>query len=188
MDSSEPNIDLVASLLTVLRNNKQWADKAIAQVSDEKLRESLDPNTNSIAVIMKHLAGNLLSRWTDFLTTDGEKPWRDRDQEFLDTFGSRDEILDYWEKGWGCLFATLEGLTPEDLSKSVTIRGEPLAVPLAIHRSLAHCGYHIGQIILIARIHAGDTWEIISIPRGKSAAFNEQVWGQANFDSEDKSH
>ena len=165
-------------------NNKGWADIAIAQVPDDKLRYSIDPNTNSIAVIMKHVAGNLRYRWKDFLTTDGEKPWRNRDDEFVDTFNSRDEILSYWEKGWGCLFDTLANLTSDDLKKLVPIRGELHTVPLAIHRSLAHCGYHVGQIILIARIQVGDEWETISVPPGKSKEFNERVWGQAGFTSD----
>ena len=134
----------------------------------------------SIAVIMKHVAGNLLSRWTEFLITDGEKPWRNRDDEFQDTFKGRAEILSYWERGWNCLFGTLATLTPADLAKTVPIRGELHAVPLAIHRSLAHCGYHVGQIILISRIQAGDQWETISVPPGKSKEFNERVWGQAS--------
>lgn len=177
-------MELVSSVETVFRNNKGWADSAIAQVSDEKLHLSLDANTNSIVVIMKHVAGNLLSRWTDFLESDGEKTWRNRDNEFVDTFNSRDEILNYWEKGWDCLFNTLTSLTPEDLSKSVAIRGEPHSVPLAIHRSLAHCGYHVGQIIMVARIQASDEWETITVPPGKSAEFNQQVWGQAGFNSD----
>ena len=160
--------DIISSASKVFGYNKQWADKAIAQLPDDKLRVALDANTNSIAVIMKHVAGNLLSRWTDFLTTDGEKPWRNRDDEFVDSFSSPDEILDYWEKGWACLFTALERLKPDDLTKTVTIRGEPHTVPLAIHRSLAHCGYHCGQIIMIARVLAGDDWETITIPRGES--------------------
>ncbi len=181
MPSSDLNLEIVASLAKVFRNNKEWADKAIAQVSDDKLRQPLDANTNSIAVIMKHVAGNLLSRWTDFLTTDGEKPWRDRDDEFVDSFNSRDEVLAYWEKGWDCLFATLESLDTDDLAKIVTIRGEPHSVPLAMHRSLAHCGYHVGQIILIARVLADDQWDTITVPRGKSAEFNQKVWGQDSY-------
>ena len=131
---------------------------------------------------MKHVAGNLKSRWTEFLTTDGEKPWRNRDDEFVDTFSSRQELLDFWEQGWGCLFQSLESLRPEDLAKVVTIRGEPHTVPLAIHRSLAHCGYHIGQIVLIARILAEDKWETLTIPRGESASFNQRVWGRGRSD------
>ena len=172
---------VIESALTAFRSNKGWADKAVVQLPDDKLHVALDPNTNSIAVIMKHVAGNLLSRWTDFLTTDGEKPWRDRDDEFVDTFNSRDEVLDYWEKGWECLFETLDSLTSEDLSKTVTIRGEPHSVPLAIHRSLAHCGYHIGQIIMVARILAGDIWETITIPRSGSAAYNQRVWDKGHY-------
>ena len=170
--------------ISSFRANKGWADKAIAQLPDDKLRIALDPNTNSIAVIMKHVAGNLLSRWTDFLTTDGEKPGRNRDGEFVDTFASRAELLAYWESGWQTLFETLAALTFDDLARNVTIRGEVLSVPLAIQRSLAHCGYHVGQIILIARILAGDQWTTITIPRGGSTGFNQTVWGQAHYQSQ----
>ena len=142
---------------------------------------TLDANTNSIAVIMKHVAGNLLSRWTDFLTTDGEKPSRNRDDEFIDTYTARGELLAYWESGWQRLFDSLTDLTPGDLGKNVTIRGEPHTVPLAIQRSLAHCGYHVGQIVLIARILAGDQWATITIPRGASTGFNQRVWGKGHY-------
>ncbi len=167
--------------LACFRANKGWADKAIGQLPDDQLHVSLDPNTNSIAVIMKHAAGNLLSRWTDFLTTDGEKPSRNRDDEFVDSFGSRGELIEYWEAGWQRLFATLEGLAPADLGRTVLIRGEPHSVPLAIQRSLAHCGYHVGQVILIARILAGENWKTITIPRGASATFNQRVWGSGSY-------
>jgi hypothetical protein len=130
---------------------------------------------------MKHVSGNLLSRFTDFLTSDGEKPWRDRDDEFVDTFASRQEMLDFWERGWSCLFATLESLQPADLHQHVNIRGEAHSVPLAIQRSLAHCGYHVGQIMLIARILAGDNWQTITIPRGASASYNQKVWGRGHY-------
>src|SRR5262249_54681624 len=150
---------VIAGAEVAFRANKGWADKAVAQLSDEKLHVALDVNTNSIAVIMKHVGGKLLSRWADFLTTDGEKPWRNRDEEFVDTFANRSELLEHWERGWNSLFQTLDSLTPSDLAKSVLIRGEPHSVPLAIHRSLAHCGYHVGQIILIARVLAGDNWQ-----------------------------
>lgn len=165
------------------RTNKLWADKAIAQVTDENLHVALDANTNSIAVIMKHVAGNLLSRWTDFLTTDGEKPWRNRDDEFVDTFTTRDKVLGFWESGWQRLFDSLASLSADDLEKTVTIRGEPHTVPLAIQRSLSHCGYHAGQIILIARVLAGENWETITIPRGASAGFNQRVWGKGHYRS-----
>jgi hypothetical protein len=172
---------VIDGALASFRANKKWADQAIVQLPDEKLHIPLDPNTNCIAVIMKHVAGNLLSRWTDFLTSDGEKPWRNRDDEFVDTLGQRDELVDYWNTSWQRLFETLESLAPADLGRTVRIRGEPLSVPLAIHRSLAHCGYHVGQIILIARILAGDNWKTITIPRGESARFNERVWGKASY-------
>ncbi len=174
---------MIQETISSFRLNKGWTDKAIAQLTDEKLHIALDPNTNCIAVIMKHVAGNLLSRWTDFLTTDGEKPWRNRDDEFVDTFGTRGELIAYWESGWQRLFDTLSSLSPNDLSKTITIRGEPHSVPLAIQRSLAHTAYHVGQIMLIARILAGDQWTTITIPRGASANFNQQVWGKGHYQS-----
>jgi hypothetical protein len=174
---------IIDGAISSFRSNKGWIDKAIAQLSDDKLHVALDPNTNSIAVIMKHVTGNLLSRWTDFLTTDGEKPWRNRDDEFVDTFGTRDELIAYWEFGWQRLFDTLSSLTPDDLAKTITIRGEPHSVPFAIQRSLAHTAYHVGQIMLIARILAGDQWTTITIPRGASANFNQQVWGKGHYKS-----
>ena len=179
--ATELGKSVLDATLASFRANKGWADKAIGQLPDDKLYVALDPNTNSIAVIMKHVAGNLLSRWTDFLTTDGEKPSRNRDDEFVDSFGTRAELIDYWESGWQRLFATLESLEPADLGRIVLIRGEPHSVPLAIQRSLAHCGYHVGQIILIARILAGDNWRTITIPRGGSAGFNQRLWGKQSY-------
>ena len=173
--------EIFGSAAASFRANKGWADKAIAQLPDDRLHVALDLNTNSIAVIMKHVAGNLLSRWTEFLTTDGEKAWRNRDDEFVDTFGNRTAVLDHWEKGWTCLFDALVSLKPEDLAKVVMIRGEPHSVPLAICRSLAHTSYHVGQIVMIARIHAGDEWQTITIPRGESAAYNRRVWGEGHY-------
>jgi hypothetical protein len=186
MDHAESNDvgkALIEGALAAFRSNKGWADRAIAQLADDKLHVALDPNTNCIAVVMKHVAGNLVSRWTDFLTTDGEKPWRNRDEEFEDTLASRDELGAYWESGWQRLFDTLESLREGDLGGTVTIRGEPHTVPLAIQRSLAHCGYHVGQIVLIARILAGDRWDTITIPRGASAVYNRRVWGKGDYQS-----
>src|SRR3954465_13448454 len=122
--------EFVSAIINAFEANKRLADRAVEQVPDEKLHVALDANTNSIAVIMKHVAGNLLSRWTDFLTTDGEKPWRNRDDEFVDSFGSRAELLDLWERGWTCLGKALKDLMPDDLAKMVMIRGEPHSVPL----------------------------------------------------------
>jgi hypothetical protein len=132
-----------------------------------------DPGTNPIAIIVKHMAGNLRSRWTDFLTTDGEKPDRNRDSEFVREPGDdRAALLRRWEAGWGVLFATLEGLRDEDLGKTVTIRGEPHKVMQAVNRQLTHYAYHVGQIVLLARHFAGADWKTLSVAKGASAAFN----------------
>src|SRR5688572_8304474 len=170
--------EFLAAAINAFEANKRMADRAIAQLPDEKLRVALDANTNSIAVIMKHVAGNLISRWTDFLTTDGEKPDRNRDDEFVDTFASRAELLDYWERGWACLFAALAALKPDDLGKTVVIRGEPHTVPLALERSLGHTCYHVGQIVQVARVQAGERWNTLTIPRGGSESFNQANWAQ----------
>lgn len=166
----------VEATISAFESNKRLADRAVEQVPDAKLHVALDANTNSIAVIMKHVAGNLISRWTDFLTTDGEKPWRNRDEEFVDSFKDRAELEAYWHRGWNCLFDALRSLSDENLQKTVTIRGEPHSVPLAIQRSLGHTCYHVGQIIQVARILAGSNWNTLTIPRGGSEEFNKN-WG-----------
>ncbi|HVW39211.1 MAG TPA: DUF1572 family protein [Pirellulales bacterium] len=171
--------EFMSATINAFEANKRLADRAVEQVPDDKLHAALDANTNSIAIIMKHVAGNLLSRWTDFLSTDGEKPGRNRDEEFVDSFGSRAEVLEYWERGWACLFDSLKSLKPEDLEKTVAIRGEPHSVPLAIERSLGHACYHVGQIVQLARIHAGERWNTLTIPKGGSQQFNQDHWGQA---------
>jgi len=155
---------------------RDLAERAIAQLSDEKLHQPLDENTNSVAIIMKHMAGNMLSRWTDFLTTDGEKDWRNRDSEFVDDFHSRDELMAFWQRGWDCLFSTLNALTAADLTRTVRIRGQPHNVIEAIHRGLDHYGYHVGQIVLVARVLAKDDWTTLTIPRGESQEYNRRVW------------
>jgi uncharacterized damage-inducible protein DinB len=173
---NEPAQDFLDSTIKTFRGQKDLAERAIAQLDDAQLHQALDPNTNCIAAIMKHMAGNLLSRWTEFLTTDGEKPWRNRDNEFVDDFTSRRDLMDYWQRGWDCLFAALESLTPDDLTKTVFIRGEPHSVYLAIQRALGHDGYHTGQIILLARVLAKERWEVLTIPRGKSEEYNRDFW------------
>jgi hypothetical protein len=170
--------EFLSAIINAFEANKRLADRAVEQVPDAKLHVALDDNTNSIAVIMKHIAGNLISRWTDFLTTDGEKPGRNRDSEFVDTFGSRAELLAFWERGWDCLLESLKGFSTEDLGKTVLIRGEPHSVPLAMSRSLGHTCYHIGQIVQVARIQAGANWNMLTIPRGGSEQFNKDHWGQ----------
>jgi hypothetical protein len=168
----------LSATINTFEANKRLADQAIDQLPDDKLNIALDENTNSIAIIMQHIAGNLISRWTDFLTTDGEKPGRSRDDEFVDSFRSRVELLECWERGFACLFETLNSLKAEDLRKTVLIRGEPHSVPLALERSLGHTCYHIGQIVQVARVHAGTNWKTLTIPRGGSEQFNKSNWGQ----------
>ena len=170
--------EFMSAIINTFEANKRLADRAVEQMPDDKLHVALDANTNSIAVIMKHVAGNLASRWTDFLTTDGEKPWRNRDGEFEETTGSRTELLEFWERGWACLLKTLRSLGREDLERTVLIRGEAHSVPLALDRSLGHTCYHIGQIVQVARIHAGEKWNTLTIPRGGSEKFNKAHWDQ----------
>jgi len=161
--------DSIASL----RAYKKLADKAISQVKEDEFFITLDEEANSIAVIMKHMAGNMFSRWTDFLTTDGEKPDRNRDMEFvLEPKTSRDDILAYWEKGWQRVFAALEPLSAEDLGKKVLIRGEEHTVIQAINRQLMHYANHIGQIVFLAKHFRSSEWKSLSIPRNRSAEFN----------------
>lgn len=169
--------EFLSAAINALEANKRLADRAIEQVPDDKLHVALDANTNSIAVIMKHVAGNLISCWTDFLTTDGEKHERNRDGEFVDSFRSRAELLELWERGCTRLRETLHSLQPEDLGKTVFISGEPHCVPLAMQRSLGHTCYHIGQIVQVARVHAGENWQTLTIPRGGSEQFNQMNWG-----------
>ncbi len=154
------------------------AEKAVAQLGFEELRVALDPETNSIAVIMKHVAGNLRSRWTDALTTDGEKPWRDRDREFVDDFPDRAALEAWWKAGWDALETQIAALRDEELARVIPIRSEPHTVALALERSLAHTAYHTGQIVQIARIvasRAGKSWNTLTIPRGGSDAFNQRL-------------
>jgi Protein of unknown function (DUF1572) len=160
---------------TLFRYYKSLGEKAMAQATDEQLLAVLDPEMNSIAVIVKHMAGNMLSRWTDFLTSDGEKPSRNRDAEFEDPPASREALLRLWEEGWQCLFQALDSLTEQDLSRTVTIRGEAHSVLQAINRQVAHYSYHVGQIVLLAKHFRSDQWQSLSVPRRQSAEFNRRV-------------
>ncbi len=156
-----------------LRKLKEQADQAIAQVSDADLFAVLDPEANSIAIIMKHLAGNMRSRWTDFLTTDGEKPNRERDQEFILEGGeTRGQLIAMWEGGWKVFLDAVSSLTIADLGKTVHIRGQAHTVVEAINRQVIHYSAHVGQIVLLAKHYAGSNWHTLSIPRGKSKEFN----------------
>lgn len=172
LPSSRLFLDSAGKNFLSLKTN---AEKAIVQLDDVQLRTALDANTNSVAVIMKHMAGNMISRWTDLLTTDGEKPDRNRDGEFIDDFAGRSDLLAYWERGWACALESLGGLREDDLTQIITIRGEPHVVIDAIHRQLAHQAYHTGQIIQLARYLAKDRWTTITIPRGGSKQFNDHM-------------
>jgi Protein of unknown function (DUF1572) len=152
---------------------KELGDKSFAQLTDDAFHATPNDVSNSIAVIVRHLAGNMLSRWTNFLTEDGEKSWRERDLEFIEPELDRQGVMALWEKGWECYLTALSSLTPEDLTKTVFIRSEPLTVVDAINRQLAHYPYHVGQIVYLARMFKGSGWESLSIPRGDSKAFNQ---------------
>jgi hypothetical protein len=165
----------VEDSLGVFRYYKRLAERAMEQVTDDQLFVALDEEMNSIAVIVKHMAGNMRSRWTDFLTSDGEKPDRDRDAEFSAPPETRAELLAMWEDGWGRLLGTLESLTDADLARTITIRGEGHSVMQAINRQVAHYGYHCGQIVFLAKHHCAGHWKVLSVPLGKSAEFNRRV-------------
>lgn len=153
---------------------KMLGDKTFLQVADDKLFWQYNANSNSIATIVKHLWGNMLSRWTDFLTSDGEKEFRDRDAEFENDVKSREELLNKWNEGWACLFNALNSLTPADLHKIVYIRNQGHTVTEAINRQLAHYPYHIGQIVYLGKMLAENDWVSLSIPKGNSQAFNSE--------------
>ena len=163
----------LADALSSFRAYRTLAEKALAQLNDEEYFATLDEESNSIAVIMKHIAGNMLSRWTDFLTSDGEKPDRQRDLEFvIEPQTTKADLLAYWERGWNCLFNALEPLQPEDFQKKVTIRGQEHTIVQAINRQMTHYAYHIGQIVFLAKHFRSAEWKSLSVPRNRSAEFN----------------
>ena len=156
-----------------LRKYRKLAERAVAQVDDQRFFDAPAPHMNSIAIVMKHVAGNMRSRWTDFLTTDGEKPDRRRDTEFVIEPGdTRESLRDRWDAAWDRTIGTIEALTPADLDRTVTVRGEPHSVLEAVNRQLVHYAYHVGQIVMVARALVGDGWQWLSIPPGKSADFD----------------
>lgn len=170
---SQPYLD---DIRASFRAYKKLAEKALAQIKDEEYFVTLDAEANSIAVIMKHMAGNMISRWTDFLTTDGEKPDRNRDLEFVIENGETiDEVFAYWERGWSCLLNAVELLQPADLYKQVFIRGKAHSVVQAINRQMTHYAYHIGQIVFLAKHIRSSEWTSLSVPRNRSASFNDYL-------------
>jgi uncharacterized damage-inducible protein DinB len=161
--------------ISLFRYYKKLAERAMEQISDEQLFASLDEEMNSIAIIAKHMAGNMRSRWTDFLTSDGEKPDRNRDMEFAAPPATRAELMQSWNEGWGLAFAALEPLSDADLERKITIRSEHHSVMQAINRQIAHYAYHVGQIVFLAKQFKGRDWKSLSVPRNKSGDFNSKV-------------
>lgn len=167
--------------LELFRYYKKLAERAMEQVPEEQLFAVLDDESNSIAIVVKHMAGNMRSRWTDFLTADGEKPDRNRDSEFVEPPATREALMALWEEGWDRVFAALTPLSDAELGRTVTIRGEAHSVMQAISRQLGHYAYHVGQIVLLAKHVASDRWQSLTVPKNRSAEFNTQVAsGQAS--------
>jgi Protein of unknown function (DUF1572) len=166
-----------------LRGHKRMGEGAMSQLGDEDFFVTLDPEANSIAILVKHMAGNMRSRFTDFLTSDGEKPDRFRDREFeISPATTRAEVMTWWEEGWACVFGALDPLKPEDVMRTVTIRGEPHTVLQAVNRQIAHYAQHIGQIVFLAKHLRSSEWKTLSIPRGKSEEFNKRKSVSDKFD------
>jgi hypothetical protein len=161
--------------VTLFRYYKKLAERAMEQATDEQLYAVLDGEANSIAIVIKHMSGNMRSRWMDFLTSDGEKPDRNRDSEFEDPPGTRAALMTFWEQGWNYLFNALEPLSETDMNRPITIRGEAHSVMQAINRQIGHYAYHCGQIVLLAKHFQHTQWQSLTIPRGKSANFNQRV-------------
>jgi hypothetical protein len=170
----------LTATITTVDSYRRMVDAALQQVSDQEFFQRPRDGMSSVAVILRHLGGNLRSRWTNFLVEDGEKPDRDRDSEFEDWTESRAALMNFFDDGWSCLVNSLNSLSDEDLKKSVLVRGESHPVPLAIQRSIAHTAYHIGQLLFIARLMRGtdENWKWLTIPPQKSAEHNAATWGR----------
>lgn len=174
----------MAAAIDEFQKIKKLADKAIEQLSDDQLHVRIDPEANSVAVIMRHMAGNMRSRWVDFLASDGEKPSRMRDQEFEEVAQSRAELTAEWDHGWQCVFDALTPLTDADLQRTVVIRGEPHSVYKAMSRQVAHYAGHAYQILFLAKHLLGPAWKTLSIPRGQSEEFNRRMLARLRTDKE----
>jgi hypothetical protein len=167
--------EVLSSCIKRFKEYKALGDKTFVQLSDEQLHLQPNEASNSIAIIIQHMHGNMLSRWTNFLTEDGEKSWRKRDEEFEVQSLSKEQLLTLWEEGWKVCLDTLETLTGDDLLKTITIRSQPLIVIDAINRQMAHYSYHVGQIVYLGRWMKEGEWQSLSIPKGESKAYNEQL-------------
>ena len=169
------SLHYLESVKKYFRQQKTLGDKTIEQLTEDNLLWQFNENSNSIAIIVQHLWGNMLSRFTDFLTEDGEKEWRDRDKEFESAIKTKEELVKKWNEGWQCVFSALDGLKEEDLGKTIFIRKEPHEVLEAINRQLAHYSNHVGQIVYIGKMQLNDKWISLSIPKGESKTFNQKM-------------
>lgn len=166
------------SAINQFEYNKSLGDKTFKQLTKDELFWQYNEESNSIATLVKHIAGNMLSRWTNFLTEDGEKPWRNRDDEFINTFKSKQELIDYWEKGWHCLFNGLKNINDENKGTIVYIRNHGHTIAEAINRQLCHYSYHIGQIVVFGKMVKNEEWKNLSVPKGASKAYNEEKFAK----------
>jgi len=168
----------LTSVIKQFEYYKSLGDKTIDQLYFDDLQKEFVKDSNSISIIIKHIAGNMLSRWTNFLTEDGEKEWRHRDREFEDTFQNKEDLVQYWNKGWECLFDAIKPLTHEDLERIIYIRNQGHTVTEAINRQLAHYSYHIGQLVYLGKLLKGNDWTSLSIPKGKSKTYNKEKFSK----------
>ncbi|MCK8479910.1 DUF1572 family protein [Psychroserpens algicola] len=168
----------LTSVIKQFEYYKSLGDKTIDALSFDEIKNEFAEDSNSIAIIVKHIGGNMLSRWTNFLTEDGEKEWRQRDAEFEDTFKDKLEVLQYWNHGWDCLFSAITPLTTNDLERIIYIRNQGHTVTEAINRQLAHYAYHVGQLVFLGKLCKGKNWKSLSIPKGKSATYNQEKFSK----------
>lgn len=175
-------IESTENIVKLLTYYKRLGERTLEQLNEEEIHLEPATNANSIAIIVKHLHGNMRSRWTNFLTEDGEKPWRERDGEFEDTLRSKKELLEKWNEGWDCFLQAIRSLTKEDLQKTIYIRNEGHQVVDAIHRQLAHYSYHVGQMVYLGKLIKGEGWQSLSIPKGRSQDYNQQKFSETKAD------
>lgn len=168
----------LVSVIKQFEYYKSLGDKTFNQLDFNDMKKEFAQDSNSVAIIVKHIAGNMLSRWTNFLTEDGEKPWRNRDAEFVDTYNTKEELIEHWDAGWTCLFEALKPLKEVDLERLIYIRNQGHTVTEAINRQLAHYSYHIGQIVFLGKLIQGEQWQSLSIPKGNSSIYNEEKFSK----------
>ncbi len=166
------------SVIKQVNYYKKLGDKTLERLTDAQIFYKPDNSTNSVAVVVKHIAGNMLSRWTNFLTEDGEKSWRNRDDEFVNTFDSKEDVISYWERGWSCFLTTLDSLNTDDLETIIHIRNQGHTVTEAINRQLCHYSYHIGQIVFLGKLILKENWKSLSIPKNQSKTYNKEKFNQ----------